>query len=90
MSDASIVNITNLSAIFIYCMCEKQFSFILFFSIYSLTCSQIITRNDRGVRGVLHATVVAFDKHWNMALSDVLEIWKKKLRKPGKGPPAMG
>uniref|UniRef100_A0A2A4J962 Sm domain-containing protein n=1 Tax=Heliothis virescens TaxID=7102 RepID=A0A2A4J962_HELVI len=51
---------------------------------------KIITRNDRGIRGTLHATVVAFDKQWNMALSDVLEIWKRKGVKKRKVPPGLG
>lgn len=51
---------------------------------------QVITRNDRGIRGVLHATVVAFDKQWNLALSDVLEVWKRKGVKKRKIPPGMG
>ncbi|KAJ8734450.1 hypothetical protein PYW08_013700 [Mythimna loreyi] len=52
---------------------------------------KIVTRKDRGVRGVLHATVVAFDKQWNLALSDVQEIWQRKEKKgkvlPGPGTP---
>ncbi|KAJ8734386.1 hypothetical protein PYW07_014937 [Mythimna separata] len=52
---------------------------------------KIVTRKDRGVRGVLHATVVAFDKQWNLALSDVHEIWQKKDKQgkmlPGPGVP---
>ncbi|XP_022823524.1 U7 snRNA-associated Sm-like protein LSm11 [Spodoptera litura] len=51
---------------------------------------KIITRSHSGVRGVLHATLVAFDKHWNMALSDVLEVWQKKRVKQRKIPPVMG
>ncbi|KAJ0180855.1 hypothetical protein K1T71_002940 [Dendrolimus kikuchii] len=51
---------------------------------------KVVTRNDRGIRGVLHATLVAFDKQWNMALSDVLEIWKRKGVRKRKIPPALG
>ncbi|KAG6439123.1 hypothetical protein O3G_MSEX000503, partial [Manduca sexta] len=50
----------------------------------------VTTRHDRGVRGVLHATLVAFDKQWNLALTDVLEIWTRKTVKKRKIPPAMG
>lgn len=52
--------------------------------------TQVTTRNDRGIRGVLYATVVAFDKQWNLALSDVLEVWKRKGVKKRKIPPGMG
>nr|XP_021188138.2 U7 snRNA-associated Sm-like protein LSm11 [Helicoverpa armigera] len=51
---------------------------------------KIITRNDRGIRGTLQGTVVAFDKQWNMALSDVLETWKRKGVKKRKVPPGLG
>ncbi|XP_075990236.1 U6 snRNA-associated Sm-like protein LSm11 [Anticarsia gemmatalis] len=51
---------------------------------------KIVTRKDTGVRGVLHATVVAFDKQWNMALTDVIEIWKRKGVKKRKIPPCLG
>ncbi|XP_023945799.1 U7 snRNA-associated Sm-like protein LSm11 [Bicyclus anynana] len=51
---------------------------------------KITTRNANGIRGVLHATLVAFDKQWNMALSDVLEIWRRKAPKKRKIPPALG
>ncbi|CAB3258939.1 unnamed protein product [Arctia plantaginis] len=50
----------------------------------------IITRKDTGIRGVLHATVIAFDKQWNLALSDIIEVWKKKSVKKRKIPPALG
>ncbi|XP_037964281.2 U7 snRNA-associated Sm-like protein LSm11 [Plutella xylostella] len=51
---------------------------------------QVVTRHASGVRGVLHATLVAFDKQWNLALSDVLEVWKRKGVKKRKIPPALG
>ncbi|CAH0722120.1 unnamed protein product, partial [Brenthis ino] len=51
---------------------------------------KVITRNANGIRGVLHATLVAFDKQWNLALSDVLEIWKRKAPKKRKIPPGLG
>ncbi|CAH2100458.1 unnamed protein product [Euphydryas editha] len=50
----------------------------------------VITRNANGIRGVLHATLVAFDKQWNLAITDVLEIWKKKARSKRKIPPGLG
>ncbi|KAM3956596.1 LOW QUALITY PROTEIN: U6 snRNA-associated Sm-like protein LSm11 [Aphomia sociella] len=51
---------------------------------------KVITRNATGVRGELHANIVAFDKQWNLALSDVLEIWKRKREKKRKIPPGLG
>ncbi|KAI5637357.1 LSM domain-containing protein [Phthorimaea operculella] len=51
---------------------------------------KVITRHDRGIRGYLHATLVAFDKQWNLALSDVLEVWKRKGPKKRKVPPGLG
>ncbi|XP_034841545.1 U7 snRNA-associated Sm-like protein LSm11 [Maniola hyperantus] len=51
---------------------------------------KIITRNANGIRGVMHATLVAFDKQWNFALTDVLEVWKKKAPKKRKIPPGLG
>ncbi|XP_052758870.1 U7 snRNA-associated Sm-like protein LSm11 [Galleria mellonella] len=50
---------------------------------------KVITRNETGVRGVLHANLIAFDKQWNLALSDVLEIWKRKAPRKRKIPPGM-
>lgn len=50
----------------------------------------MITRNATGIRGVLHATLVAFDKQWNLALTDALEIWKRKGQKKRKIPPGLG
>ncbi|CAH2267438.1 jg23817 [Pararge aegeria aegeria] len=52
--------------------------------------SNVTTRHAYGIRGVLHATLVAFDKQWNLALTDVLEIWKKKAPKKRKIPPGLG
>ncbi|KAJ2946769.1 hypothetical protein O0L34_g12834 [Tuta absoluta] len=51
---------------------------------------KVVTRNDRGIRGYMHATLVAFDKQWNLALSDVLEVWKRKGPKKRKVPPGLG
>ncbi|XP_049888006.1 U7 snRNA-associated Sm-like protein LSm11 [Pectinophora gossypiella] len=51
---------------------------------------KVITRNERGIRGDLHATLIAFDKQWNLALCDVLETWKRKGPKKRKIPPGLG
>ncbi|CAH4035229.1 unnamed protein product [Pieris brassicae] len=50
----------------------------------------IITRNDTGIRGYLQANVIAFDKQWNLALTDVLEVWKRKGPRKRKVPPGLG
>ncbi|CAF4838230.1 unnamed protein product [Pieris macdunnoughi] len=56
-----------------------------------LNCKhQIITRNDTGIRGYLQANVIAFDKQWNLALTDVLEVWKRKGPRKRKVPPGLG
>ncbi|XP_044730098.1 U7 snRNA-associated Sm-like protein LSm11 [Chrysoperla carnea] len=48
---------------------------------------KIITRHGYGIRGYCTAYVEAFDKHFNMALADVTEVWtRKKSRKN----PALG
>lgn len=39
---------------------------------------QIYTRNEHGVRGYITGFVVLFDKHWNMVVTDVLEVWKRR------------
>ncbi|XP_063603977.1 U7 snRNA-associated Sm-like protein LSm11 [Penaeus indicus] len=41
---------------------------------------KVYTRNQSEVRGVLTGFVVAFDKHWNLALRDVDEVFQKKIR----------
>ncbi|XP_060527376.1 U7 snRNA-associated Sm-like protein LSm11 [Cylas formicarius] len=41
---------------------------------------KIVTRDDRGVRGVCTATLLAFDKHWNLLLENAEEIWKRKRK----------
>ncbi|XP_057665701.1 U7 snRNA-associated Sm-like protein LSm11 [Diorhabda carinulata] len=45
---------------------------------------KIYTRNDREVRGYCIAYVIAFDKHFNMALKEVTEKWvrRKKQKTP--------
>lgn len=41
---------------------------------------KVYTRNQNEIRGLVTGYVVAFDKHWNLALRDVDEIFQKKLR----------
>ena len=51
---------------------------------------QVVTRDEKGVRGELHATLVAFDKQWNLALKDVVESWRRKGPRKRKVPPGLG
>ncbi|XP_013166668.1 PREDICTED: U7 snRNA-associated Sm-like protein LSm11 isoform X1 [Papilio xuthus] len=51
---------------------------------------KVITRGAAGLRGELHANLIAFDKQWNLALTDVLEIWHKRAVTKRKIPPAVG
>ncbi|XP_013166669.1 PREDICTED: uncharacterized protein LOC106117127 isoform X2 [Papilio xuthus] len=51
---------------------------------------EVITRGAAGLRGELHANLIAFDKQWNLALTDVLEIWHKRAVTKRKIPPAVG
>lgn len=53
-------------------------------------CSQVITRGPTGLRGFLYGYVEAFDKHWNMVLTEVLEVYQRKAIKKLKIPPAGG
>lgn len=39
---------------------------------------KIYTRKEKGVRGYITGFVEVFDSHWNMALSDVFESWKRR------------
>lgn len=71
-------------------MCFFGHTSILYTKLRINFIQQVITRNEKGIRGVLHATLVAFDKQWNLALSDVLEIWKRKAPKKRKIPPELG
>ncbi|KAI5752017.1 hypothetical protein M8J77_012946 [Diaphorina citri] len=44
---------------------------------------KVITRNHSSVRGYCTGIIILFDKHWNIALTDVREVWtrpKKKLK----------
>lgn len=38
-------------------------------------------RHGHGLRGYCLAFVTAFDKHWNLALQDVTEVWTRPKRK---------
>ncbi|XP_045504068.1 U7 snRNA-associated Sm-like protein LSm11 [Colias croceus] len=51
---------------------------------------KVVTRSANSIRGALFATLVAFDKQWNLALTDVLEVWKRKGPKKRKVPPGLG
>ncbi|KAF0300127.1 U7 snRNA-associated Sm-like protein LSm11 [Amphibalanus amphitrite] len=42
---------------------------------------KVYTRNFGRVRGVLTGYIVAFDKHWNLCLEDVDEVYQKKVRR---------
>ncbi|KAJ8667491.1 hypothetical protein QAD02_009154 [Eretmocerus hayati] len=42
---------------------------------------KVYTRNEHGIRGHVEAYVAAFDKHWNLALEDCLEIWTRKVKR---------
>ncbi|XP_048006110.1 U7 snRNA-associated Sm-like protein LSm11 [Leguminivora glycinivorella] len=51
---------------------------------------KVITRGPTGLRGVLHGDLTAFDKHWNLVLTNVLEIYCRKPIRKLKYPPAGG
>ncbi|CAH0559509.1 unnamed protein product [Brassicogethes aeneus] len=42
--------------------------------------TKIWTRHGFGLRGYCIAYIVAFDKHWNLALEDVTEVWTKSIK----------
>lgn len=39
---------------------------------------KINTRKEKGVRGSITGYIAAFDKHWNIALVDVVETWTRR------------
>ncbi|XP_055623499.1 U7 snRNA-associated Sm-like protein LSm11 [Toxorhynchites rutilus septentrionalis] len=39
---------------------------------------KIYTRKEKGIRGYVTGFVEVFDKHWNVALSDVFESWERR------------
>lgn len=49
---------------------------------------KVLTRNMAGIRGYCVGYLLAFDKHFNMALEDVTEVWtrKKHIKTPPLGP----
>jgi len=51
---------------------------------------KVFTRNMAGVRGYCVAFLAAFDKHWNLALEDVHEVWTRRKRNkvPALGEPS--
>ncbi|XP_018320810.1 U7 snRNA-associated Sm-like protein LSm11 [Agrilus planipennis] len=46
---------------------------------------KIWTRHSHGIRGYITAFVTMFDKHWNMSLEDVVEVWTRPKKR--KVPP---
>ncbi|XP_046420205.1 U7 snRNA-associated Sm-like protein LSm11 [Neodiprion fabricii] len=51
---------------------------------------KVYTRGACSIRGYVLAYVAAFDKHWNLALEDCLEVWTRKVKRkaPALGAPA--
>nr|CAD7600609.1 unnamed protein product [Timema genevievae] len=41
----------------------------------------VYIRNMKGIRGYCIAFVAAFDKHWNLALEDVTEVWTRPIKR---------
>lgn len=39
---------------------------------------KIYTRKEHGILGYITGFIESFDKHWNIVLSDVYEVWKRK------------
>lgn len=42
---------------------------------------KVFTRNATTIRGYCIGYVTAFDKHWNLALKDITEIWTRRKRR---------
>ncbi|XP_063393065.1 U7 snRNA-associated Sm-like protein LSm11 [Cydia fagiglandana] len=51
---------------------------------------KVVTRGPSGIRGALHGDLTAFDKHWNLVLTNVLEVYRRKAVRKLKYPPAGG
>lgn len=39
---------------------------------------KVYTRSAASVRGYCEGYIVAFDKHWNLVMDDVVEVWTRK------------
>lgn len=44
----------------------------------------VAVRSEHGVRGLVEGNLLFFDKHWNLLLSSVTEIWKRRKYKYGE------
>ncbi|XP_044757172.1 U7 snRNA-associated Sm-like protein LSm11 [Coccinella septempunctata] len=42
---------------------------------------KVFTRNATSIRGYCIGYVTAFDKHWNLALKDITEVWTRRKRR---------
>lgn len=47
----------------------------------SKTRVKILVRKEHGIRGFLTGFIEAFDKHFNIALVDCVEVWKRRKYK---------
>lgn len=45
---------------------------------------RVVTRDEHGVRGRLEGYVVLFDKHWNLAMADVTEVFYRSAPRRAK------
>ncbi|KAK3928845.1 U7 snRNA-associated Sm-like protein LSm11 [Frankliniella fusca] len=61
---------------------EKNSYTILDFRFHLLP--QVVTRDAQGVHGRLEGYVVLFDKHWNLAMSDVTEVFYRSTPRRAK------
>ncbi|XP_033226899.1 U7 snRNA-associated Sm-like protein LSm11 [Belonocnema kinseyi] len=61
---------------------------VLYMCMQKKTRVKVYTRNMNTIRGFVEAYVVAFDKHWNLALEDCFETWTRKIKRkaPALGP----
>ncbi|XP_063972809.1 U7 snRNA-associated Sm-like protein LSm11 [Diachasmimorpha longicaudata] len=60
---------------------------VLYHCMQNKTRVKVYTRGAKGIRGHVEAYVAAFDKHWNLALEDCLEVWTRKVKRKA---PALG
>lgn len=68
----------SLSARALYWLLDSNLKSAVIFFLHNF---QIWTRHSHGIRGYCIANIVAFDKHWNMALEDVTEVWTRPKRR---------